>query len=203
VVDSSGAYLFILFEQSGRIYNSLRTNNACVISQGGATSSHPVVGSDLNDGFATWQDSRAGNLEVYTCRFWSCTNRTGDIRLTEDPGRSEYPDIGVDRVGSGNWVVVWQDDRAGNREVYLTSRVLAATGSIRGHVVDLVTTRPVRGATVSASLGSGAVGSALSDENGEYLIAPLPAGVYSVHLSRWTHRPSGFRPPYPLQRGWS
>lgn len=63
-----------------------------------------------------WDDRRDGNFEIYFARFDSELRRlTGDVRLTEDPAWSLYPQI----VWSGReYLVVWQDERRGLFEVY-------------------------------------------------------------------------------------
>lgn len=121
-IDNNSSFAFYVFEKTGDIYNW--TTSAYKISTGSGTSTHPAVGADASDGYLAWQDTRDGNSEIYFCRFWGSTNRTGDIRLTSDPGSSVYPDIVVDKANTGDWVIVWQDNRDGNDEIYLTSKAL-------------------------------------------------------------------------------
>jgi hypothetical protein len=71
------------------------------------------------DGFgAVWEDNRDGNSEIYFARLDAGGARTGlDVRVTTDPNESTYPTV----VWSGTeYGVVYQDDRTGDEEVYLS-----------------------------------------------------------------------------------
>lgn len=63
-----------------------------------------------------WEDSRAGNYEIYYKRSTDAgISWDADKRLTQDTSYSEYPCIAV----SGESVhVVWPDKRTGNYEIY-------------------------------------------------------------------------------------
>jgi carboxyl-terminal processing protease len=63
-----------------------------------------------------WYDNRDGNKEIYYKRSSDAGSTWGqDTRLTNDYANSEYPSVAV----SGSLViVVWQDDRNGNLEIY-------------------------------------------------------------------------------------
>jgi hypothetical protein len=70
-----------------------------------------------NNVHVAWQDERvAGNWEIYYNHSTDGGNTwVGEARLTNTPGASMYPSIAV----SGNNVhVVWQDNRAGNFQIY-------------------------------------------------------------------------------------
>ncbi len=128
-ITHNGSFLFMVFERNGDLFNYQGTNSACKISQGSGTAGCPSIDADASNGFATWSDTRDGNAEIYFCRFWGCTNRTGDVRLTVDGASSEHPDIAVDPAGAslpqGRWAIVWQDERDGNAEIYLASSEVA------------------------------------------------------------------------------
>ncbi len=123
-IATGGPYTFRMLQNGGDIYNLTGTNTVYKISQGSGQASYPSVGADSHDGYVVWRDARDGNPEIYFARFWTSTNRTGDVRLTTDGAASEYPDIAVDPSGSGDWVAVWRDSRDGNGEIYMTSRLL-------------------------------------------------------------------------------
>src|SRR5688500_1123621 len=55
----------------------------------------------------------------------------------------------------------------------------AQTGTIAGKVTS-VTGTPISGAQVRATSGTRTVASALSDQNGDYRLADVPAGTYTV-----------------------
>jgi hypothetical protein len=140
-----GGPLFTIFEMGGDIYNY--TSMPCKITQGSGTSSHPALGADPASAYAAWQDTRDGNSEIYFCKFYGCANNSGDTRLTNDPASSMAPDIAVEKSGSGNWVVVWQDSRDGNAEIYLTSKALIGSCLTSG-TVDVA--KISQGATVTS-----------------------------------------------------
>ena len=77
----------------------------------------------------TWYDSRTtGNYEVYFTRVASAGYEIGDdIRITYAYGNSRLPKI----VWTGSsYGVVWEDDREGNAEIYLS--ILMPDGSTSG-----------------------------------------------------------------------
>ena len=124
--DEGGGSIWTLFTMGGNIYKFLGAPNACKLSQGSGTSTQPTVSADATAGYAAWRDTRDGNPEIYFCRYADCPSLTGDVRLTNSAGNSDQPDIVVENGGSGNWSLVWSDDRDGNREIYLTSAAAIA-----------------------------------------------------------------------------
>jgi hypothetical protein len=121
-IATGGGYVFKMYALGGNIYNL--AGSSYLINQNLGTASVPSIGADSHDGYVVWRDVRDGNGEIYFCRYWLETNRTGDVRLTSDAAESTAPDIAVDPAGSGDWAAVWEDARDGNREIYLTSRPL-------------------------------------------------------------------------------
>lgn len=65
---------------------------------------------------------------------------------------------------------------------------VAQHGEIRGKVTDKVTGEPMVGATVSYTQ-EGMLKGAVTDENGEYILKPLPAGNYELTFSFVTYKP--------------
>jgi hypothetical protein len=130
-IAAGGGYVFKMYTLNGNIYNL--AGSSYQINQNAGTAGMPSVGADSGDGYVVWRDSRDGNGEIYFCRFWLGTNRTGDVRVTDDAAESTCPDIAVDGGDSGDWVAVWEDGRDGNREIYMTSAAaLAAPPSPTG-----------------------------------------------------------------------
>jgi hypothetical protein len=118
-IATGGGYVFKMYVLGGNIYNL--SGSSYQINQNAGTAGLPSLGADSGDGYVVWRDSRDGNGEIYFCRFWLGTNRTGDVRITEDAAESTCPDIAVDVADSGDWFAVWEDARDGNREIYMTS----------------------------------------------------------------------------------
>jgi hypothetical protein len=71
---------------------------------------------------AVWQDDTSGNHEIYYKKSTDGgATWTANKRLTFTSGDSVVPAIGVD--SSGYLHVVWQDDTAGNCEIYYTKSI--------------------------------------------------------------------------------
>jgi hypothetical protein len=65
---------------------------------------------------------------------------------------------------------------------------IAQHGEIRGKVTDKISGEPMIGATVSYTQ-EGTLKGAVTDENGEYILKPLPAGSYELTFSFVTYKP--------------
>lgn len=63
-----------------------------------------------------WQDNSPGNYEIYYARSINGSTAWDKERLTWTDGWSEYPSIAIDPAG--NRYVAWDDDKAGNAEIY-------------------------------------------------------------------------------------
>jgi hypothetical protein len=66
-----------------------------------------------------WQDYRNGNPDIYAQRYNpSGTPQDLNFKVNDDTGTVEqyYPAIGMDN--SGNFIITWQDYRAGNWDIY-------------------------------------------------------------------------------------
>jgi len=81
----------------------------------------PAIAVDGNgNNVVVWQDYRNGNGDIYAQRLDGAGNRLwgSDVRVNSDTGTAGLysPAIAVD--GNGNNVVVWQDYRNGNGDIY-------------------------------------------------------------------------------------
>lgn len=75
-----------------------------------------------------WTDFRHGKREVYFRRLTADGETLGsEVRVTDDVHDSAWPDLASNGTG---WAVVWQDDRAGDYEVFF--RRLDEKGSALG-----------------------------------------------------------------------
>ena len=83
------------------------------------------MGTTADTSYAVWQDTRNGNNDIYLRQYVDCTRTTPDLPLILSTGSSTLPDIAVNHV-NGEWVVVWQEDVAGNTEIFMTSSRLVA-----------------------------------------------------------------------------
>ncbi|PIZ29826.1 MAG: hypothetical protein COY42_34855, partial [Armatimonadetes bacterium CG_4_10_14_0_8_um_filter_66_14] len=62
--------------------------------------------------------------------------------------------------------------------------------TISGQVTDAVTAQPIQGASVKAEFQGSALGSAVTDSNGNYAIASLSSGDYVVTASTNSYSPA-------------
>ncbi len=105
---------------TGNVYNLYNDNSTARINDAPGTASCPIrVGDDPSNGYSVWSDTRDGNPEIYLSKFY-LDLPFADERLTRNPGLSENPDVATYNPQPGKWWVVWQDDRDGNWEIYLT-----------------------------------------------------------------------------------
>lgn len=83
----------------------------------------------------------------------------------------------------------------------------AGSGTIRGQVVDATSGAPIRRATVTAyggELRGGRPPSAMSDDDGRFELSELPAGKYTLAVSKSSYVGGGYgptpvRPPAPIE----
>lgn len=80
--------------------------------------------------FAAWEDARNGNLDVYAQRF----NASGapqwgsDMRVNSDLGSTNQGDPSIVQASDGSLVIVWEDGKNGNNDVYL-QKLDSSTGA--------------------------------------------------------------------------
>lgn len=122
-IDIAGNNEISSFVLGSNIY-ALSSSGSCRLTVGTGTCTQPSVAAESAEGWVAWRDTRDGNPEIYYARLVGCTNTSGDVRLTSATGTSQNAHIITPKDGSGSWVCVWADDRDGNTEIYLTSRVL-------------------------------------------------------------------------------
>jgi hypothetical protein len=80
----------------------------------------PAISMDESGAFViTWKDERNGNWDIYYQRYDSSGLAIGiNTKVNDDIGNSyqESPAISMDE--SGNFVIVWEDKRNGNSDIY-------------------------------------------------------------------------------------
>jgi hypothetical protein len=86
------------------------------VASGTAQSRFPSLVWNGTEYAIAWQDNRSGDNEIYFGRISEMGALiVSDIRITTDPGQSEYPRI----ISNGNeYAIAWQDNRNGNYEIY-------------------------------------------------------------------------------------
>ena len=80
-------------------------------------SGFPDICADSAGGIAiVWQDERDGNYEIYFRKWTSSGGWSSEVRLTNNSALSMFPAISAEP--GGGYIVVWQDKRDGNWEIY-------------------------------------------------------------------------------------
>ena len=105
-----------LFDSLGNKVNS----NLKVNDDSDSVQIRPKVATNLSGNFVVvWQDKREGDYDIYAQRFDSLGNSLGSNFKINDDFSSSYQGFPkVDMDSSGNFVVVWQDQREGYYDVY-------------------------------------------------------------------------------------
>jgi hypothetical protein len=97
-----------------------------------ASQEHPSISMDVTGNFViVWDDIRNNNYDIYFQRYTSTGGALGvntKVNNDVDSAKQWYPSISMD--GAGNFVVVWIDERNGNRDIYFQR--YTSTGGILG-----------------------------------------------------------------------
>ncbi len=82
--------------------------------------SSPSTAMDVNGNLViVWEDYRNNNLDIYCQRYDSLGVAQGEnFKVNDDVGQEWQASPSVSMDGRGNFVVVWQDGRNGNYDVY-------------------------------------------------------------------------------------
>jgi len=109
-----------IFQQ---LYNSLGAkidSNLRVCEKSDSTQWRPSVAMDTSGNFiVVWQDKRNGNYDIYGQRFNSSGNFLGNnFRINDDPTSFQQNFPKVASENQGNFIVVWQDQRNGDYDIY-------------------------------------------------------------------------------------
>jgi len=105
------------YNSSGnKMGNNFRVND----DSGSSYQSDPAISVDVSGNFVVvWRDERNGNYDIYAQRYNSSGNKMGNnFRVNDDSGISYQSDPAISVDASGNFVVVWEDERNGNTDVY-------------------------------------------------------------------------------------
>jgi len=175
----------VVFDLSGKIYEFLGGQNVCVLSSPSGSASFPRIAYDNTRSFVIWQDNRDGNAEIYMCTFiQDCSSEAGDVRLTTDPASSQRPDIAMSKDGQEKWVVVWQDSRDGNAEIYMTGKEIRGYGWLTGVVSGEGGAPLVEGAKVTVKQGETTIQTVYTGSDGRYITNLLSAGSYDLQVEK-------------------
>lgn len=87
--------------------------------EGKSPQNNPTIAMHSTGNFVmAWSDSREGNSDIYFQRYDSSGSRQGNNQKVNDAagGVRQYPAMAMD--GSGNFMMVWDDSRNGNLDIY-------------------------------------------------------------------------------------
>jgi len=83
---------------------------------------NPAVAVGTDDKlYVVWQDNRRGDWDIYGSTSTSGTAWSDQQRITDSNDNQTNPAIAVDRQSPNRAHVVWQDDRAGNQDIYVAT----------------------------------------------------------------------------------
>jgi len=105
-------------------------DGVAVCTASGTQTTPRIVSDGACGAIVTWMDNRGGTYDVYVQRIdgWGSTRWMADgVVLCSATGTQRYPEIASD--GAGGAIVVWEDNRAGNYDVY-TRRVDASGNAL-------------------------------------------------------------------------
>jgi hypothetical protein len=105
----------------------------------GSDQCRPVVAVDAEDTvYVAWQDNRGGDWDVYLS--WSTDGITWQpaVKVTDSQDNQTNPAIAVDGATPSAVYLAWEDDAAGNQEIYVASSTTRFAG---GHVPIRVTSQ--------------------------------------------------------------
>jgi len=92
------------------------------ISDSPSDECHPSIALDSSGRiYVCWQDNRRGNWDIYGATAVDGVNWSEAVRITKLDSDQISPALAGDPQQSGSVYVVWQDNRSGNQDIYLTT----------------------------------------------------------------------------------
>jgi hypothetical protein len=96
--------------------------NSIPILQLTADQCNPAIALDGNDRlYVVWQDNRRGNWDIYMSSSADGINWSPESRVSDSNNNEINPAIAIDGSSPSRAYVVWQDDRAGNQDIYIAT----------------------------------------------------------------------------------
>lgn len=126
---------------------------------------NPVVAVAADDAvYVAWQDNRRGNWDIYVSSTADGVTWRDAVRVTDSNDNQTHPAIAIDSSNPPRVYIAWEDDSAGNQNIWLASSNTSFAGSTIAQVT-----------------------SNAADETEPALAAGLGNVVYAV----WTDRRNG------------
>ncbi len=121
----------IYFQRYNDTGTPLGVNTKVNDDTGGAFQEYASISMDVTGNFViVWDDNRNTNHDIYFQSYTSTGGVSGfNTKVNDgvDSAKQWYPSISMD--GAGNFVVVWIDERNGNRDVYFQRYNSNGTGA--------------------------------------------------------------------------
>jgi len=157
--------------------NKLGSNFMVNDDDASTSQSSPKIGVDSNGNWVVvWRDIRNGDADIFAQRYNSSGNKLGNnFRVNDDTGGNwqEDPAIGID--GSGNFVVVWKDDRTSSRGQIYAQRYNSS--GIKQGSNFLVKDESGSGKQAFPAVGL--------DNSGNFVVVWLDYGNYDIYAQRY------------------
>ncbi|MCK5473242.1 MAG: hypothetical protein KAI59_04365, partial [Planctomycetes bacterium] len=71
--------------------------------------------------YLVWQDNRRGNWDIYLSTSTDGSNWSTAVRVTDSNDNEINPVLAIDNSTIPNVYVAWEDDRSGNKDIYVAS----------------------------------------------------------------------------------
>ncbi len=92
------------------------------LTSSGNDQSFPAIGIGVDDRlYVVWQDNRRGNWDIYIRTSADGVTWTTETRITDSDHNQIRPAIAVDGQSPSQVHIAWQDDGAGNQDIYVAS----------------------------------------------------------------------------------
>ncbi len=174
---------WVAFQENAQIKWLRDVNDAISIGSAGHSYYPKIVVDTSSHSFTVWQDNRNGNWDIYLQEVDDPDIVVGEnIPITDGLEDSKSPDISI--IGEKGWLIVWQDNRDGNWEIYF-DRVGLGLGTIAGTVTEvrLPPAPPIPDVLIEVLQGETLVDTTTTSEEGTYSLE-VNTGTYSVRASK-------------------
>ncbi len=97
-------------------------DNSVQLTSNAADQCNAAIAIDTDDKlYVVWQDNRQGNWDIYISTSADGTNWSTERPVIDANDNQINPAIVIDGSSSKNAYIVWQDDQAGNQDIYVAS----------------------------------------------------------------------------------
>lgn len=122
----------IYFQRYNDVGTALGINTIVNDDTQDASQEHPKISMDAAGNFiGVWDDNRNNNFDIYFQRYTSAGGTLGvNIKVNDDVDSVKQWNPSISMDAAGNFVVVWIDERNGNRDIYFQR--FTSTGAALG-----------------------------------------------------------------------